>query len=271
MVQVETVGHVVRITMSTRWSRAFGYSVSAFLTRGVLIDTGFPAVRADITAFLERTRPAGVILTHQHEDHAGNLAVVAQKNLPFSASPQTLAALRPAERAGLYRRIVWGTLQTPPESFPDFEHDAMALIHAPGHSDDHHVVWDADRETLFAADLFLGVKVRVARPGENPRLLIHSLRAAAALNPRVMFDSHRGLVTNPVWALNAKADWLEEMVAAIDTRIAAGGDDAAITREVLGTEDYVGYVSGGDLSKRNFVRAVRATLKSGESGAGIRE
>jgi len=267
MIQLETVGHVVRITMSTRWSRAFGYSVSAFLTRGVLIDTGFPDVRADMTALLERTRPAGVILTHQHEDHAGNLAVVAQKNLPLGVSLHTLAALRPAERAGLYRRIVWGTMHKPRESFPAFEHDAMALIHAPGHSADHHIVWDADRETLFAADLFLGVRVRVARPGENPRLLIRSLRAAAALNPRIMFDAHRGVVANPVSALNAKADWLEETVAAIDIRIAAGQGDAAITREVLGTEDYVGYVSAGDLSKRNFVRAARATGGPTQSSA----
>ena len=261
MIQLETVGDVVRINMSTRWSRAFGYSVSAYLTRGILIDTGFPDVRADLTAFLERARPAGVILTHHHEDHAGNLEAVAAKSLPLCTSPQTLAALRPAERAGLYRRIVWGTMHSLREAAPAFEPDQMTLIHTPGHSADHHVVWDADRETLFAADLFLGVKVRVARPGEDPRMLTRSLRAAAALQPRVMFDAHRGLVANPIPALNAKADWLDEMVAAIDTRIARGQSDAAIAREILGTEDYIGYVSAGDLSKRNFVRAVRATAK----------
>ncbi len=264
MIQLETVGHVVRVAMSTRWSRAFGYSVSAYLTRGVLIDTGFPDVRADLTAFLESASPVGVILTHHHEDHAGNLEAVSQKSLPVCASPRTLAALRPPERAGLYRRIVWGTMHSPREVSPAFEHDALALIHTPGHSADHHVVWDADRETLFAADLFLGVKVRVARPGEDPRLLIRSLRAAAALQPRVMFAAHRGLVANPGSALNAKADWLDETVAAIDTRIATGQSDAAIAREVLGSEGYVGYFSAGVLSKRNLVRAVRATLKSGE-------
>ncbi|MBC7790255.1 MAG: MBL fold metallo-hydrolase [Anaerolineae bacterium] len=263
MIQLETVGHVVRIAMSTRWSRAFGYSVSAYLTRGVLIDTGFPDVRADLTALLERVKPSGVILTHHHEDHAGNLDSVVRKKLPLSASPLTLAALQPAERAGMYRRIVWGTMQSLRQVSPVFEHDTMTLIHTPGHSADHHVVWDADRETLFAADLFLGVKVRVARPGEDPRALARSLRAAAALQPRTMFDAHRGLVENPVSALNAKADWLDGMVAAIDSKIAAGQSDAAITREVLGKEDYVGYFSGGDLSKRNFVRAVRATIGSG--------
>ncbi|MGI9076136.1 MAG: MBL fold metallo-hydrolase [Gemmatimonadaceae bacterium] len=264
MIELETLGHVVRVTMSTRWSRAFGYSVSAFLTRDVLIDTGFPDVRADMTAFLEHARPAGVILTHHHEDHAGNLEAVAHKSLPVWASPRTLAALRPAERTGLYRRIVWGTMHSQRQAPSAFEHDEMTLIHAPGHSADHHVVWDADRETLFAADLFLGVKVRVARPGEDPRVLTRSLRAAAALQPRVMFDAHRGLVANPVSALNAKADWLDGMVAEVDTRIAEGQSDAAITREVLGTEDYIGYVSGGDLSKRNFVRAVRATGATGK-------
>jgi hypothetical protein len=73
-----------------------------------------------------------------------------------------------------------------------------------------------------------------------------------------MFDAHRGRVADPAGALTAKADWIEATVAAIDRRIAAGWGDAAIAREVLGPEDVVGYISLGDLSRRNFVRAVRA-------------
>ena len=44
---------------------------------------------------------------------------------------------------------------------------------------------------------------------------------------------------------------------AFDTHIAAGWSDRAITRAVLGREDGVHYVSSGDLSKVNFVKAVR--------------
>src|ERR687883_200145 len=124
-----------------------------------------------------------------------------------------------------------------------FESDALTLVHTPGHSQDHHVVWDAERETVFAGDLFLGVKVRVARPGEDPRQLARSLRAVAALNPKRMFDAHRGPVPKPADALRAKADWLEATIAAVEARIASGWGDRQIVREVLGREELTHYVS----------------------------
>jgi hypothetical protein len=103
------------------------------------------------------------------------------------------------------------------------------------------------------------VKVRVARPMEEPRALALSARRAAALQPKRVLDSHRGLVPNGVDALLAKASWLEEMIGRIDERIARGWSDRAITRALLGREDVVYAVSRGDLSRVNFVRAVRAT------------
>jgi hypothetical protein len=117
-------------------------------------------------------------------------------------------------------------------------------------------VWDAERETLFAGDLFLGVKVRVAHPGEDLRLLARSVRAAAALHPTRMFDAHRGLVPNPVDALLAKANWLDETIGTIERYHTCGWSDRAIARRVLGREDAAYYVSHGAMSKRNFVRAV---------------
>lgn len=262
MIRIERHGDVERIVFSTRRSRTFGYSVSAYAVRGVLVDTGFPGVAREIGRLLDRLRPRGVVLTHQHEDHAGNLRAVAARGLPLAASPLTLDAVREGERAGAYRRMVWGTLEPFGEAFEPFEPRGLTLIHAPGHSVDHHVVWDEERRTLFAADLFLAVKVRNIRPMESPREHVRSLRAAAALRPRVMFDAHRGLVPDPIGALEAKADWMEATIAAIDARTAEGWDEAAITRAVLGAEDWIGRFSLGDLSRRNFVRVVRATSEA---------
>jgi hypothetical protein len=75
----------------------------------------------------------------------------------------------------------------------------------------------------------------------------------------VLLDAHRGIVPNGADALRAKAQWLDETIGAIDDRIAQGWADRAITRAVLGREDLVYAVSRGDLSRVNFVRAVRAT------------
>lgn len=244
-------------------SAAMGYSVYVFLVRDQLIDTGFPGARRTVARLVEERRPRGVIVTHHHEDHAGNVHLLAERGVPVVMASATENALRAGEaHIGLYRRACWGTPSTLRMAVQPYEPIGMELVHTPGHSPDHHVVWDAERETLFAGDLFLGVKVRVARPMEDPRALARSARRAAALRPRHVFDSHRGLLPNGAEALRAKANWLEETIGAIDDRIARGWSDRVISRAVLGREDLVAMVSRGDLSRLNFVRAVRATGSS---------
>ena len=247
---------MTRFRFSTARSRSVGYEVSAFLVRGTLIDCGFPDVESDLASALAAHSPSGVILTHYHEDHAGNVEYVAAHNIPISAPPATLDLLRRKPSMGFYRRFVWGTPKVLASNITPHEPDGLTMIPAPGHSPDHHVVWDADARTLYSADLFLGVKVRVARPGEDPRTLARSLRQIAKLDPVTMFDSHRGLVPNPVSTLIAKADWLDETIARIDSLRASGLNEHAIRREVLGAEDAVYWFSAGDLSRINFVRAV---------------
>jgi glyoxylase-like metal-dependent hydrolase (beta-lactamase superfamily II) len=188
--------------------------------------------------------------------------VALARGLPVLAAPATLDALRARERMGLYRHIIWGAMHPLDGTIQPLDAPELALIPTPGHSDDHHVVWDAERAALFAGDLFLGVKVRVARPFERPRALVRSLRAAAALRPRTMFDAHRGSVPDPAAALTAKADWLEETIGAVERLLAAGVAEKAIVREVLGREDGAYYITAGDLSRVNFVRRVRDEPRS---------
>ncbi len=244
-------------------SAAMGYSVYVFLARDQLIDTGFPGARRAVARLVEERRPRGVIVTHHHEDHAGNVDLVAERGIPVAMGSATEDALRAGEaHIGWYRRACWG--MPTPLRIPVKTNDVtgMELVHTPGHCPDHHVVWDPERQTLFAGDLFLGVKVRVARPMEDPRALAQSARRVAALRPAHVFDSHRGLLPNGAEALRAKADWLDETIGAIDDRIAKGWSDRGIARAMLGREDVVALVSGGDLSRRTFVRAVRATGSS---------
>jgi glyoxylase-like metal-dependent hydrolase (beta-lactamase superfamily II) len=251
----------VELVQLRSWrSAALGYSVFVFLVRDQLIDTGFPGARTTVGRLIEERRPRGVIVTHQHEDHAGNVELVAQRGIPVAMAPTTEVALRAGESGvGFYRRVCWGAMGPVRTALKPHEPTGLELVPTPGHSPDHHVVWDPERETLYSGDLFLGVKVRVARPMEDPRALAVSARRAAALRPRRVFDSHRGLVPNGAQALLSKAAWLEDMIGQIERRIAEGLSDRAITRAVLGREDAVYAVSRGDLSRVNFVRAVRAT------------
>jgi glyoxylase-like metal-dependent hydrolase (beta-lactamase superfamily II) len=250
---------VLRLNMSTAAGRAAGYGVSAYVTRGVLIDTGCPAVGNAFGKWARTAQLRGVLLTHAHEDHAGNVDRVMALGLPIGAAPDTLAQVARPGPIGRYRQLVWGTPHPVPEVMrvEAFEDPALRLIHTPGHSSDHHVVWDEERATVFAGDLYLGIRVRAVRPDEDPRVLATSLRKVLALAPEMLYCGHRGQLPEPIPALVRKAEWLAEMTGRIESLIRAGWSDRAVTREVFGPERAANYVSGGDLSRRNFVRAVR--------------
>lgn len=258
MIRTERHDDVTRFDMSTRRSRMAGFSVSAYLVRGVLIDCGFPAVGEEVDALLLRERLEGVIVTHFHEDHAGNVEAVARRGIPIAAHADTFSYLRAPHPLAFYRRFTWG--EAPPLRTPcsPFDPEGLVMIHTPGHSPEHHVVWDEETGTLFAADLFLGVKVRVAHHYERPQEILASLQRVLALQPARVFDAHRGLIPSPIDALRAKAEWIASTVGAVTAAAREGMPEQRIAREVLGAKDFNDYISRGEYSRLNLVRAILA-------------
>ena len=243
---------------ASRISRLAGYTASAFLTSdGILIDTGIAACAREFAALLDVTPVRGVIVTHHHEDHAGNVALVAARGLPLWIAAATQAQLTTVAPIRAYRRLTW-------QSMPPLRHPVLPFLPAPlearlapGHCADHHIVWDPISHTLFSGDLFLGVAVRVAHHDEDVTAGIESLNAAAALEPVRMFCAHRGSVPTPAAALRAKSAWTTALMQTVAAEIAGGTDDATILRRVMGRESATGWASRGEYSRRNFIRAVR--------------
>lgn len=256
MIDVTRYDDVLRIRMWTRRSAAVGYDVSAYLADGILIDTGFRHVAAELERTLRVLRPRGVIVTHWHEDHAGNAPTIAAIT-PTWMPEYTERKLRERPQVKLYRHFTWGRPRALLGGLVPFDPAPMQMIATPGHSPDHHVVFDAATETLFSSDLWLGVRVRLLGATENPYEIIDSLTRAIGLQPRRMFDAHRGMVDNPVEALQAKRAWLQDTVGEIERRLIAGESERAILRSVLGGEETTAFVSQGEYSRRNLVRAVK--------------
>jgi len=259
MLQVLRHDDVTQLRAWTRVSRLIDYEVSAYVVRGVLIDTLFPRVRDDLAAWLRAHRLEGVLLTHAHEDHAGNVELLRARGCPVGLADATLARIRVPGPIGMYRRICWGTAPPLTATPTPFAHAALQLRPAPGHTSDHHVVWDEARETLFTGDAFIGVKLRIAHPREDLRAQVRTLRDLVALRPARVFDAHRGPLRDPVALLRAKAEWLEETIGAIEAGADRGWSADQIRNHVLGREDMTGIASAGDYSKRNFVESVLAT------------
>jgi glyoxylase-like metal-dependent hydrolase (beta-lactamase superfamily II) len=198
------------------------------------------------------------MLTHYHEDHAGNADLLAARGIPLVMHPTTLARLREPSPIRAYRRIVWGTPRPLTASLSALaDPPSLRFLATPGHSADHQVIWDAERGTLFSGDLWLGVRARIMHDDEDPFQIIESLRAVRALHPGRMFDAHRGVVRDPVEAIESKIGFLEDTIAAVRSKIEAGLSDRAIVRELFGGDEPVAIASRGEYSRANFVRAVR--------------
>ena len=256
MIDVSRFDDVTRLRLWTRRSAAVGYDVSAYLVDRVLIDTGFPHVRGDIVRAVAELRPAGAIVTHWHEDHAGNAPTLA-RTLPLWLPSYTEEKLRERQQVKLYRHFTWGRPPALDTGVRSFDTGDLQCIAAPGHSPDHHVVFDPRTRTLFSADLWLGVRARIMGETEDPYQIISSLERVIALEPTRMFDAHRGAVASPVLALRAKKGWLQDMVGEIERRLSAGQSDSQILKEALGGEESTAIVSQGEYSRRNLIRAVR--------------
>jgi glyoxylase-like metal-dependent hydrolase (beta-lactamase superfamily II) len=254
---LETVEPGIRRLRLRSWrSTAVGYEVSAYLIHDVLVDTGFAHARAPVLEAVRTLRPRGIVVTHWHEDHAGNTPALAATGLPMLMHAECEALLRSHPQIRLYRRVVWGRTPALSQAIEPFDPSPLTVLPAAGHSPDHLVVWDAERRILVSGDLFLGVKVRIAHDHESPRKLVATLRQMAALAPRVLLDAHRGVVSNGAAQLRAKADWTEETIAAIERLAAEGVGVDEIVRRLFGGESLVGRLSGGEYSRAGFVRAV---------------
>ncbi len=258
MIEIERFGDVERIRLASWGSRIAGMDVSAYLVHGVLVDSGFPHAHHELTRFLQERPIVGAMLTHYHEDHAGNAQLLAARGIPLAMHDLTRRRLEQTESIRLYRRVVWGT---PPRLTPavrEFASDApLEFVHTPGHSTDHQIVWDPGRATVFSGDLWLGVRATVMHENEDPYRIVESLRTVLALTPERMFDAHRGPVRDPTAAIAAKIGYLEDTIANVAAKQAAGWSDGVILRHLLGGDERVAIASAGEYSRMNFVRAVR--------------
>ena len=262
MLRILRHGDVTELRFSTLRSRTIRYGVSAFFTQAALVDSGFPDVRNELRQWL-RDRPKdspveGAIITHGHEDHGGNVGLLASRGVPIQIADASEQALRHPGPIGFYRRYAWGNYRALRRVIAPFAHPRLHLVPAPGHSPDHHVVLDPESGTVFGGDLYIGTRVKLVHHDEDPHAQVATLRTVASWHPERYFDAHRGRLRDPVRSLRAKAQWMSDIIGAIETKIAAGWDDARIRDTVLGREELTGVVSRGDYSRLNFVRNVRA-------------
>ena len=229
-----------------------------------LIDTGPPNQWPAVRRFIREQQVDRVLITHHHEDHAGNAARIQRATNAALLAPEAgiplMAGGFPLRR---YQRVIWGTPRRfEAQPLPDELHLAdrflLRVLPAPGHAPDMVCFLEPNRGWLFTADLFVASKLRYLRKDEDLHELIRTLHRILQHDFDTLFCAHRGVVTNARQAIQDKCDYLESLRERVRRLHAQGQPIPQITRTLLGKEDLPSHITFNHFSKQNLVAACLA-------------
>jgi len=189
-------------------------SVYLYIADSVMIDTGPHHLRKQIGKLLSDKTLSSVLLTHHHEDHSGNAALVhKQCKVPVYVHPYGASKLLHGFYILPYQHILFGKAPSCNAALmpKEIETDTLKLtaIHTPGHSKDHTVFYEKNNGWLFSGDLYLGEKIQFFRTDEKIDEQIESLEMIAKLDFGTLFCGHRPCLKKGSDMIARKLDFLK--------------------------------------------------------------
>lgn len=244
-----------------RFPGAINTTVLVYRVGDALIDCGPPNQWKVLRRYV-REKPVGrVLLTHHHEDHSGNVRPLQKEfSLPVSAPPQAVGFLAQGYKVHFYRQVVWGKpplvqVNANPETIQLEGGLRLRPIFSPGHSPDMTCYLEPNRGWLFSGDLFVAALPRYLRSDEDFPKQIESLRRILEHEFDTLFCAHRGVVEKGRQAFRRKLEYLESLRGRARALRGKGRDIREITRQLLGKEDLLSWISGGHFRKSNLIEA----------------
>lgn len=225
-----------------------------------LIDTGPTNQWKFIRRELDKVDVRQLLITHHHEDHAGNAGRIARlKQLMPLAPQQGREKIARGYRTPLLQKIIWGSpIPAQTEPLPlDFCLDdgtRVQAVHTPGHAKDLHCLFFPQQKYLFSGDMYISRSLKLLRADENLQQLMASLETLLALDFEVLFCPHNGIVEQGKQALQDKFDNLSKLCQQAAELKQQGDDEDLIMEKLLGPEDTLARLTRGNISKRNLIR-----------------
>lgn len=261
MLKIRRDGEVTDLVMARTFLGRPLYFCHAFLIGDVLVDSGARTVAGEFRCFLDGRRISTLVNTHHHEDHIGNNALVARRfGLVPQAHRDSLPYLVQPEPLPPYRLLCWGyphpQAGRPLAGVVEGNRVRLRVIDTPGHCHGHVVLLDDERGLLFSGDLFMSERVQYLRCDEDVDGIISSLRRVLKHDFDRVYCALKGTVQDGKQALQRKLYILEEQRGRVEELAGRGWPEEEIARAVFGPEGMLTRLTGGQFSRRNFVRSI---------------
>jgi ribonuclease/clavin/mitogillin len=177
----------------------FGELFTAIIYDGAAIDPGSPKMRSSLKRHIAKLRSPvlAVVATHAHEEHVGNLNWLSDVvGAPLYVSSLTAKFLMPFKKLPWVRAAIIGQ---PPDLKHPFQllegklktqNGELEVIAAPGHSDDHIVLYDPAEKLLLAGDAFMGTYFATPNPDVDSRKWLATLEQLSELEVEILVEGH---------------------------------------------------------------------------------
>jgi glyoxylase-like metal-dependent hydrolase (beta-lactamase superfamily II) len=259
--EVRRVGGVTALRM---WRAVAGREILAvycFVVGDTLVDTGLASLGGRVSEFARAHGVRRAVITHHHEDHAGNAARLVDEGIEVLAPMATGDMLAADAPIPFYEHLVWG--KAPPSRPAPLPAEVplgdrlATVIPAPGHCADQVCLHVPAEGWLFSGDAFLHERVKVFRRDEDFALTVSTLERLCALDFDGLYCAHRPRVIDGKAALRAKLDWLRGIEARVRVLHAEGRGVGEIVGRLGLRESTVGrWLTAGDASTANMVRSI---------------
>jgi glyoxylase-like metal-dependent hydrolase (beta-lactamase superfamily II) len=261
MIHAHDYGDVRYFRMGRSFVGRVLYWTGIYFVDGLIVDSGASNLADEVKRLFRELEIRQAVVTHAHEDHCGNNRLLKDELGIVSLAPQKSLPLlmQRVEGLELYRRVLWGTpppfTAKPLAGMLETKAHRFQIVPTPGHSDDHVVLFEAERRWLFTGDLYLAPTLRVLRVDENLPALIDSLKKVIDLEPEVIFCQHRGRVNNAQQMLQRKRQQLLEISGRIKELHLQGLPEKEIAAKLPGSDFFWRIGTANHFSKLNFVRS----------------
>lgn len=252
---------------------------SVYRLGDTLIDTGGTATASVLLPLLAERPPRRIVLTHQHEDHVGNVGAIRRAfgHIPVHAPRAHLPIIAAVAEVPRYRERAFGQPEpTPAAELEPYDPGAsfsegsvtLEAVLTPGHTPHHIALCAHVGGEVFAltADLYTSRPLDAWYESAADDMAASLRRIAAHGDALRVLPTHGRSKDDGARVLAAAADWLDREADAVRADAERLGlRDAralALARYASLGEDAMDRLSGGEISRAAFVRSVLEPVRT---------